>query len=142
LPTWYNPFLLYPVGNLSLPFWSVLIPLEYTPLDVGVARAYQKYLVSHARTGNPNMYSDVEGVPPAIEWPLVGDGRGEFLTKVLNVTDTGFELVVDLEDYESVVGFWVCALISINRRPCRSLRTHKDRGSVAKSEPCDYPAFD
>jgi hypothetical protein len=42
LPTWYNLFLLYPVGNLSLPFWSVLIPLEYTPEDVSVARTYQK----------------------------------------------------------------------------------------------------
>ena len=42
-------------------------------LDVGVARAYQSYLVSHPLTGNPNTDSDVLNVPPPIEW-LLGDG--------------------------------------------------------------------
>jgi hypothetical protein len=62
------------VSGIDVPFWGFLIAQVDGALDVGVAKAYQSYLVSHVLTGNPNMDSDVLNVPPAIEWPLVGDG--------------------------------------------------------------------
>lgn len=106
LSTWYDPFISLNVSGAEVGFWQVIIPLEYGLPDVGVAKDYQGYLVSHALTGNPNTYSDVFNVPPAIHWPLVGDGTGQYLTNVLNVTDTGFELITDTEDFKSIADFW------------------------------------
>jgi hypothetical protein len=106
LATWYNPFIYLDISGTEVGFWQTLIPLEYSQSDVGVAKDYQGYLVSHALTGNPNTYSDVYSDPSAIEWPLVGDGTGQYLTNVLNVTDSGFELITDEEDFESIAKFW------------------------------------
>ena len=107
LATWYNPFMLYNVSGIDLPFWKVLIAQEEGQVDVGVARAYRSYLVSHALTGSPNTGGDVLNAPPAIEWPLTEGETGQFLTNVLNVTGSGFELVTDEEDFESVTQFWI-----------------------------------
>jgi hypothetical protein len=37
----------------------------------------------------------------------VGDGTRQFLTNVLNVTDSGFKLITDGEDFESITQFWI-----------------------------------
>lgn len=64
------------------------------------ATTFQSYLLSHARTGNPNTFRDKGG----IEWPLVT--MGPTLTGVMNATDHGFELIADEKTREEDCGFW------------------------------------
>jgi carboxylesterase type B len=54
-----------------------------------ISAQYQSYLISHARSGNPNTFR----LNGTIEWPKV-EWAPE-LGKVLNVTDKGFELITD-----------------------------------------------
>jgi hypothetical protein len=53
------------------------------------ATTFQTYLLSHARTGDPNKLRE-EG---SIEWPIAS--WGPVLGNVLNATDRGFELISD-----------------------------------------------
>jgi hypothetical protein len=53
------------------------------------ATTFQTYLLSHARTGDPNKLRE----KGSIEWPLVN--WGPVLGNVLNATDKGFELISD-----------------------------------------------
>lgn len=69
------------------------------------SQTYQSYLVSHARTGNPNTYRKSHGGFEAVYWPRP-DNRGDALRRVLNTTDTGFEIVTDEETRKSTCRFW------------------------------------
>lgn len=69
------------------------------------AQAYQSYLVSHARSGDPNTYAKTINIPPAIPWPKPVSS-GDEITGVLNAGDLGFSVISDAETKESVCGFW------------------------------------
>lgn len=69
------------------------------------AQAYQSYLVSHARSGDPNTYAKALNVSPAIVWPQAVGG-GEEIVGVLEAGDSGFGVVGDEQTRESVCGFW------------------------------------
>jgi hypothetical protein len=105
LPTWYNPYITINASGIALPLWGALISQGlFVP---GVARGYQSYLVSHARSGNPNSNRELLNVPPTIEWPKVGNIDGEYLTNVLNVTDNGFGIITDTTHNRTICDFWI-----------------------------------
>lgn len=81
-------------------------PYPLIPGFGSFAQAYQSYLVSHARSGDPNTYADLLNVPPAINWPKAGSSSANELTDVLNAGDLGFSLISDNETTEVVCGFW------------------------------------
>jgi hypothetical protein len=60
----------------------------------------QSYLTSHARSGDVNKFR----APGTIEWPLVQGGPT--LSKVLNATDNGFELIDDSKTKAEDCDFW------------------------------------
>ncbi|KAL8784797.1 MAG: hypothetical protein Q9195_008896 [Heterodermia aff. obscurata] len=99
LPTFYNLNLDLSVLNNSLSF--PLIP-GFGPF----AQAYQSYLVSHARSGDPNTYRKAINIPPAIPWPKpLNDG--DALAGVLEATDLGFTVnMADTQTAKSVCSFW------------------------------------
>jgi len=110
LPTWYNPYALTNISGIELPLWGT--ELFEGLLIPGVARGYQSYLVNHARTGNPNSNESIN-IPPTIQWPFAGIQPGnypEYITDVLNVTDTGFEIIEDTTYNSSICGFWTIAI--------------------------------
>ena len=78
--------------TLLLPLFSVL------------ATAYQSYLTSFVRSGNPNTYREIL---TTVDWPVVDIGTGEQLSNVLNVGDTGFSLVDDAQNPKSNCDFWI-----------------------------------
>ena len=98
LPTFYNLDI-----NLATLNTSVSYPL--IPFFGTFAQSYQSYLVSHARSGNPNTYAKTLNVPPAIYWPQP-DTSGDELTGVLNAGDTGFSLISDATTTETICDFW------------------------------------
>ena len=91
-PTFFNPVLEGNVTVLGEP------PASY-------AEAYQSYLISHALTGNPNTYAHGTDVP-VILWPHPTDVNGEWVENVLNVSATGFELVLDTQNPGFASKFW------------------------------------
>lgn len=71
------------------------------------APSYQSYLVSHARTGDPNTYRNTSGQFPTIEWPKVTDQRNaNYLSNVLYAGDAGYSLFSDNETSRDACGFW------------------------------------
>lgn len=102
LPTWYNPYAVFNYSGIEIPIWLLAAS------SVGLSQDYQSYLVSHARTGDPNTYRIPLNIPPTINWPKVGlTSDGEYATNVLNVTDSGFDLITDRESNTTVCDFWV-----------------------------------
>jgi carboxylesterase type B len=65
-----------------------------------IAPKYQSYLISHARTGNPNTLKAKD----AIEWPMVR--VGSVLSNVLNV-NSPFTLVADMMNQGEDCDFWL-----------------------------------
>ena len=98
LPTFYNL-------NLNLNALGMDVPIPLVPGFGGLATAYQSYLVSHARTANPNTYKKTINIPSAITWPKPGHG-GDALSGVLDVNDLGFKLLTDEQTTEGRCGFW------------------------------------
>jgi len=98
LPTFYN--LNLDLGKLANELNIPLVP-GFGPF----AQAYQSYLVSHARSGDPNTYKKTFNIPPAITWPKPVSG-GEEVTGVLNAGNLGFSVISDTETKESVCNFW------------------------------------
>ena len=101
LPTFYDINL-----DLSIlgPQWD--IPL--IPIFGQFAQAYQAYLISHARTGDPNTYKKpILNVPPAITWPKA-DSSGDAIKNVLSANDLGFGVstITDTETTKSRCSFW------------------------------------
>ena len=99
LPTFYDL-------NLDLKALGQTAPFALIPGFGSFAQAYQSYLVSHARSGDPNKYAKVLNVPPAIHWPKPGNSSADVITDVLNAGDLGFSVVSDGQTKESVCGFW------------------------------------
>lgn len=98
LPTFYDL-------NLDLDIFGDDVDYPLVPGFGGFAQAYQSYLVSHARSGDPNTYKATINVPPAITWPEPVTG-GDEITGVLQAGDLGFSVVSDAQTTESVCGFW------------------------------------
>ena len=99
LPTFYDL-------NVDLTALGDNAPFPLVPGFGSFAQAYQSYLVSHARSGDPNKYAKLLNVPPAIHWPKAGNSSADMLTNVLNAGNLGFSVVSDKETTESVCGFW------------------------------------
>lgn len=70
------------------------------------AQAYQSYLTSHARTGDPNTFKKTVNLPPAITWPKPGTAGDKF-SGVLDAGDLGFRLIEDGQTARGRCGFWV-----------------------------------
>lgn len=98
VPTFYNL-------NIDVPILGTEISLPLVPGFGSFAQAYQSYLVSHARTGNPNKFRKTFNLPPAISWPQPGN-TGDALTNVLDATDLGFNYITDDLTRKSRCGFW------------------------------------
>ncbi|KAL8715444.1 MAG: hypothetical protein Q9220_000778 [cf. Caloplaca sp. 1 TL-2023] len=99
LPTFYNL-------NLDLSIFGQDVPFPIVPGFGSFAQAYQSYLTSHARTGDPNTYKKTLNIPPAIAWPKPGSS-GDAFTGVLNAGDLGFNLITDGQNARSRCDFWV-----------------------------------
>ena len=99
LPTFYD-------ANLDLTALGEKWPFPIIPGFGSFAQAYQSYLVSHARSGDPNEYAKLLNLPPAIKWPKAGSSTADVLTNVLNAGDLGFSVISDKTTTESVCGFW------------------------------------
>lgn len=99
LPTFYDLNI-----NLTALGIDALYPL--IPGFGSFAQAYQSYLVSHARSGDPNTYAKPLNVPPTINWPKAGSSSANELTNVLNAGDSGFSLITDTDTTEVVCEFW------------------------------------
>lgn len=69
------------------------------------AETYQSYLVSHARTGDPNTYRRSHKGFKATRWPRPNN-RGDLVQGVLNTTDTGFKVITDQQTSRSTCRFW------------------------------------
>lgn len=101
LPTFYNL-------NIDVSIFGTKISLPLVPGFGSFAQAYQSYLVSHARSGNPNTFKkpfDIFNFPPTIPWPQPGN-TGDALTNVLDATDLGFFYITDDLTRKSRCGFW------------------------------------
>ena len=99
VPTFYDL-------NLDLTALGNSLPFPLVPGFGSFAQAYQSYLVSHARSGDPNTYSKKLNIPPAIPWPKAGSSSANVLTNVLNAGDLGFGLINDPKTSESACDFW------------------------------------
>ena len=106
LPTFYDL-------NINLTLLGIDASYPLIPGFGSFAQAYQSYLVSHARSGDPNTYAKLLDVPPAINWPKAGSTSANELTDVLNAGDLGFSLVTDTETTEVACGFWYVYLLSL-----------------------------
>ncbi|MCJ1280955.1 hypothetical protein MMC26_000273 [Xylographa opegraphella] len=96
LPIFWSPDLAF--NNLGLVVTQLL------PLFTVLASAYQSYLTSFARAGDPNTH---RAVLTTAAWPLVDIGTADYLANVLDVSDTGFALVADDQNPRSNCDFWV-----------------------------------
>ena len=99
LPTFYDL-------NVDLTTLGIDAPYPLIPGFGSFAQAYQSYLVSHARNGDPNINAKVPNVPPTINWPKAGSVGANEITNVLNAGDLGFNLFTDNKTTEGVCGFW------------------------------------
>ena len=82
----------------------------FRPGYAKIASSYQSYLISHARSGDPNKYRITTGT---IDWPKVTYGPS--FSNVLNVTDNGFALIKDEANTESDCGFWTKTLEELTK---------------------------
>ena len=101
LPTFYDI-------NLDLNILGSQWDISLVPLFGSFAQAYQAYLLSHARTGDPNTYKKpLLNVPPGINWPKA-DTSGDAITNVLSANNLGFGVgtITDTETTKSRCGFW------------------------------------
>ena len=99
IPTFYDL-------DLDLSVLDQDTPIPLIPGFGNFAEAYQAYLVSHARTGDPNSFKKpLLNLPPGIAWPKPGNG-GDALTNVLNAGDLGFSLITDQQTKKSTCSFW------------------------------------
>ncbi|CAL8578603.1 hypothetical protein XPA_004372 [Xanthoria parietina] len=98
LPTFYNL-------NLDLDGFGKSVPFPLVPGFGGFAQAYQSYLVSHARTGDPNTHRKKIGLSPIRAWPKP-DGSGDSVEGVLQAGNLGFSVVSDGQVRRETCDFW------------------------------------
>lgn len=112
LPTFYDL-------NVNLTALGIDASYPLIPGFGSFAQAYQSYLVSHARSGDPNTYAKVSNVPPTINWPKAGSVSANELTDVLNAGDLGFDLFTDTTTTETVCEFWYVYLVPLLPIPAK-----------------------
>ncbi|KAF3482583.1 carboxylesterase family protein [Arthroderma uncinatum] len=93
---WYSPALY----NVTIPLFA----------------GYQSYLLSHAITNDPNSLRDQALTPPTIAWPRVAGTDKEKLRNVLNVGDTGYQLIADEQVLKSSCDIWQQVLLDATRQ--------------------------
>ncbi|CAO1601253.1 hypothetical protein XANCAGTX0491_004919 [Xanthoria calcicola] len=98
LPAFYNL-------NLDLDGFGKSVPFPLVPGFGGFAQAYQSYLVSHARTGDPNTHRKKIGLSPIRAWPKP-DGSGDMVEGVLQAGNLGFSVVSDGQVRRESCNFW------------------------------------
>ncbi|KAL8917021.1 MAG: hypothetical protein Q9208_008196 [Pyrenodesmia sp. 3 TL-2023] len=98
LPTFYSL-------NLDLDSFGKSVPYPLVPGFGAFAQAYQSYLVSHARTGDPNTYRRRLGVPPTLAWPKP-DSSGDRVEGVLQAGNLGFSVISDGQVRRETCDFW------------------------------------
>ncbi|KAI9814164.1 MAG: hypothetical protein M1832_005975 [Thelocarpon impressellum] len=99
LPTFYNTNV-----NVEILGQDVAFPL--IPIFGGFSAAYQSYLTSHARTGDPNSNRLRFNLPPTIRWPKA-DVSGEKVKNVLQAGNLGFNLIDDEQTLRQTCDFWL-----------------------------------
>ena len=116
LPTFYDL-------NIDLTALGNDVQYPLIPGFGSFAQAYQSYLVSHARSGDPNKFAKPLNIPAAINWPKAGSSSANTLTNVLNAGDLGFSVISDQETTESACGFWreVAAAVTNLGGECNTL---------------------
>jgi carboxylesterase type B len=71
-----------------------------------IRSAWQTYMLSLAKTGNPNLERTYSVDPPTIEWPLP-DTSGQMVANTLNVTNDGYTLVHDDQNLKNRCDCWL-----------------------------------
>ncbi|KAL8933307.1 MAG: hypothetical protein Q9211_005851 [Gyalolechia sp. 1 TL-2023] len=99
LPTFYNV-------NIDLAVYANESAVPLIPGFGSFAAAYQSYLTSHARSGDPNTYKKTVNIPPAVPWPQPGS-TGDAFTGVLDAGNLGFSTITDGQTARSRCDFWV-----------------------------------
>jgi hypothetical protein len=110
LPGWHATDLLptfwdYDLENNALgAVLAVLLP-GFTDF----AEAYQSYLTSFVRSGNPNTYHAQSWFtsPQMINWPLTEVGDGEEISNVLDAREAAFSLISDTQNLKTNCDFWL-----------------------------------
>lgn len=100
--------------NLNLDLFGRDIPFPIIPGFGSFSAAYQSYLTSHARTGDPNRFKKTWNIPPAITWPkaeMSGDQDG--VAKVLRAGNLGFGLKDDEQVSRERCGFWTDVVAAV-----------------------------
>jgi carboxylesterase type B len=69
------------------------------------ANAYQSYLLSHARTGDPNTYRLQSGPSPTVPWEKVGSLDHDIT--VVDAGPSGFSTVQDQINSKEACDFWL-----------------------------------
>ncbi|KAL9627889.1 MAG: hypothetical protein Q9164_007458 [Protoblastenia rupestris] len=118
LPTFYNL-------NLDV---SLLEAFPLVPGFGSFAQAYQSYLTSHARSGNPNTYKKTFNIPPAITWPKANNA-GDVISGVLDAGDLGFSIITDGQTARSRCDFWKDVAAAVT-----NLGGYAPPGSVVQSD--------
>ncbi|KAL8850387.1 MAG: hypothetical protein Q9221_004707 [Calogaya cf. arnoldii] len=107
LPTFYNL-------NLDLDGFGSSVPFPLVPGFGGFSQAFQSYLVSHARTGDPNTLRKRFSVPHTIAWPK-SDGSGDRVEGVLQAGNLGFGVIGDGQIRRETCGFWQGVFENVTR---------------------------
>jgi carboxylesterase type B len=98
LPTFYDASL-----DLSILGDSIEIPL--IPIFGGFATAYQSYLTSFVRSGDPNTYRAIFDIPTTLPWSTA-DTSADALSGVIDAGDLGFSWITDQDTTASACRFW------------------------------------
>ncbi|KAI4246096.1 MAG: hypothetical protein L6R42_009998, partial [Xanthoria sp. 1 TBL-2021] len=107
LPTFYNL-------NLDLDGFGRSVPFPLVPGFGGFSQAYQSYLVSHARTGDPNTYRRRVGLSPTRSWPKP-DGSGDRVEDVLQAGNLGFSVISDGQVRRETCDFWLGTMEALTK---------------------------
>ena len=98
LPTFWSPDLATnPIGA------AVAVAL---PLFASFAQAYQSYLTSFVRSGDPNRYRRIFGIPFTVPWPKASGLDQAQIGNVLQAGDLGFSIVSDDQNPKRNCDFW------------------------------------
>ncbi|KAL8838672.1 MAG: hypothetical protein Q9176_004912 [Flavoplaca citrina] len=109
LPTFYNL-------NLNLDLFGRDVPFPIIPGFGGFSTAYQSYLTSHARSGDPNRFKKSVSIPPTITWPkAVVSAEKDGVERVLRAGSLGFGVKDDKQVSKSRCAFWTDVVAAVTR---------------------------